>query len=159
MTDQAPVETTNLDRYGNAALPWSRVHDHLDAQPQPDNPGGDQTTFLGTTRPDGRPHATPVGALWVDGDLFFTSNLATRKSRNLAANPACTISVRLPGIDVVLEGTARRETDPADKAAVTRFSVPSLRHRPDAISRPSAILPEGREHQWYRSRHKSILTI
>ena len=35
----------------------------------------------------------------------------TRKSRNLAANPACTISVGLAGIDLVLEGTAARVTD------------------------------------------------
>ncbi len=35
----------------------------------------------------------------------------TRKSRNLAANPACTISGRLPGVDVVLEGRAERVTD------------------------------------------------
>ena len=35
----------------------------------------------------------------------------TRKSRNLAANPACTISGRLPGIDIVLEGRAERVTD------------------------------------------------
>jgi hypothetical protein len=154
MTDQAPVETTNLDRYGNAALPWSRAHDHLDAQPQPDNPGGDQTTFLGTTRPDGRPHATPVGALWVDGDLFFTSNLATRKSRNLAANPACTISVRLPGIDVVLEGTARRETDPAvleDVAARYRAGGWPARVEGDALTAPFSA-PSAGPPPWYLYR-------
>jgi hypothetical protein len=36
----------------------------------------------------------------------------TRKSRNLAANPACTISVRLEGLDLVLEGEASRVVDP-----------------------------------------------
>jgi hypothetical protein len=35
----------------------------------------------------------------------------TLKSRNLALNPACSVSVRLRGIDLVLEGEAHRVTD------------------------------------------------
>jgi Pyridoxamine 5'-phosphate oxidase len=108
MPDRQPIEITNLDRYGDAALPWSRPHDILAAGPL------DGTTFfLGTVRPDGRPHAAGIGAVWFDGDLYFPSGRGTRKSRNLAANPACTISVRLEGIDVVLEGEASTVDDPA----------------------------------------------
>jgi hypothetical protein len=106
MTDLVPIETTNLDRYGNDALAWSRPRDLLAGAT-----GLDVSFFLGTTRPDGRPHAAGVGALWHDGDLFIVSGPGTRKSRNLAANPASTISVRLPGIDLVLEGEAARVTD------------------------------------------------
>lgn len=107
MTDREPVEVTNLDRYGHAELPWSRPHDILAASPS----RYDLTFFLGTTRPDGRPHAAPFGALWHDGDLYLVSGPDTRKSRNLAANPACTVSVKLEGIDLVLEGEANRVTD------------------------------------------------
>ena len=107
MTEREPVETTNLDRYGSPALPWSRPRDLLAAgSPAPDIP-----FFLGTTRPDGRPHAAGIGALWHDGDLYFTAGPGTRKARNVAANPACTISVRLEGIDLVLEGEATRVAD------------------------------------------------
>jgi hypothetical protein len=106
MTERAPVETTNLDRSGNAALQWSRAHDALAAVPS-----ADITHFLGTCRPDGTPHAAGVGAQWLDGDLYFTSSPAARKARDLAVNPLCTISVRLPGVDVVLDGTAARVTD------------------------------------------------
>ena len=70
------------------------------------------TFFLGTTGPDGRPHAAGVGAVWVEGDLYCVSGPGTRKSRDLAARPACTYSVRLQGIDVVLEGEATRVTHP-----------------------------------------------
>jgi len=49
--------------------------------------------------------------VWVDGALYFTSGPGTLKSRNLAANPACSVSVRLRGIDLVLEGEAHRVTD------------------------------------------------
>jgi len=111
MIDRDPIEVTNLDRYGNAALPWSRPRDLLAAPPKTDHPGDDHSSYLGTVRPDGRPHAAAVGALWFDGDLYFTSGPETRKSRNLAANPACTFSMNLEGIDLVLEGDAARITD------------------------------------------------
>ena len=39
------------------------------------------------------------------------SGPGTNKSRNLAANAACTISIGLPGIDVVFEGEAIRVDD------------------------------------------------
>jgi hypothetical protein len=111
MTDLAPIEVTNLDRYGSAALPWSRPRDLLAAPPKPDGPVDEQRSYLGTVRPDGRPHAAGVGALWHDGDLYIVSGPGTQKSRNLAANPACTIAIGLKGIDLVLEGEANRVTD------------------------------------------------
>ena len=118
MTERTPIEATNLDRYGNPALPWSRPRDLLAAR----TPGPSATFFLGTVGPDGHPHAAGVGALWLDGDLYFVSGPATRKSRNLAANPACTISVSLEGIDLILEGDASRVTDqPTLEAAAARY--------------------------------------
>jgi pyridoxamine 5'-phosphate oxidase-like protein len=107
MSESEPTAVTNLDRYGNQALPWSRARDSLLAG----SPSPAVTFFLGTVGPDGEPHAAGVGGLWQDGDLYFTSGPGMRKSRDLAANPACTISVRLDGIDLVLEGTAARVTD------------------------------------------------
>lgn len=118
MTERTPIETTNLDRYGFPALSWSRPRDLLAAGA----PGPSATFFLGTVGPDGRPHAAGVGALWHDDDLYFTSSPAARKARNLAANPDCTISASLKGIDLVLEGTAVRVTDrPTLEAAAARF--------------------------------------
>jgi hypothetical protein len=101
MADREPIETTNLDRYGSAVLPWSRPHDLLAGSAT-----AQTSFFLGTVRPDGRPHTAAVGALWHDGDIYIVSGPQTRKSRNLAANSSCTISVGLEGIDLVLEGEA-----------------------------------------------------
>ena len=101
------METKNLDRYGHEPLPWSRARDALAA-----GAGPRATYFLGTVRPDGLPHAAGVGAVWVDDALWFTAGPATRKARNLAERAECTISVRLQGIDLVLEGRAQRVTDP-----------------------------------------------
>lgn len=118
MTDRTPIETTNLDTYGNAELPWSRPREVLDGI----DPAAAITWFLGTVRPDGRPHAAGVGAVWFDGDPYFVSGPGTRKSRNLAANPACTLSVSLEGIDLVFQGEAKRVMDAATlEAVVARY--------------------------------------
>lgn len=106
MTDRAPTETTNLDRYGNVPLLWNRARDLLAKS-------GDANTtfFLSTTDPDGRPHAAGVGARWHDGDLYIVSGPATRKTKNMVRNPACALSVALAGMDVVLEGHAAKVED------------------------------------------------
>ena len=107
MTGRKPVEVTDLDRYGNAALSWERADKALAAS----MPSQAVTSFLGTVRPDGRPSAAGIGAVWLEGDVYFTSSPDARKARNLAANPACTLSARLEGIDIVAEGEAARVTD------------------------------------------------
>jgi hypothetical protein len=117
MSDRDPIQVTNLDRFGNAALSWSRPHDILASGPL----WPEITFFLGTVRPSGRPHSTGIGVIWLDGDLYFTSSPLTRKARNLAVNPACTISGRLPGIDVVFEGEAARVTERSTLEAVARL--------------------------------------
>jgi hypothetical protein len=114
MTDLAPVETTNLGGAEDPPIAWGRVRDVLTAPSPPDHPGGYFPSYLGTVRPDGRPHATGVGIRWYDGDLYFLSGPSTRKSRNLAVNSACTIAMRLPdGPDLVLDGEAAPIDDPA----------------------------------------------
>ena len=101
------MDETNLDIYGDQPIPWSRVLDDLEAV------SATQTYWLATVRPDGRPHIAGVGMLWVDAKLYFTSGPGTRKSRNLAENPSCAISVALRTIDLVIEGTASMVTDQA----------------------------------------------
>ncbi len=104
------METKNLDIYGDPPIPWSRALELLEASPPTEAP---RTTWLSTTRPDGRPHLAGVGALWVDGRFYFTSGPGTQKSRNLAANPSCALSMALPGLDLVVEGRAAKVTDQA----------------------------------------------
>lgn len=116
MTDREPVETKNLDIYGHDTLPWSRARDVLTADPAAERP-----CYLGTVDPDGRPHAAGVGAVYHDGDWWIVSGPGTRKSRNLAADPRCTISTRIEGLDLVLEGRADRVTDPATVERLAAF--------------------------------------
>jgi Pyridoxamine 5'-phosphate oxidase len=50
--------------------------------------------------------------------VYFQCGPETRKARNIAANPVCTMSVSLPGMDLVFEGEAERVTDPPTLEAV-----------------------------------------
>ena len=101
------MDVKNLaDLYGLQPIPWSRALAALESnEPQK------QTPFLATTRPDGRPHVAGVGALWDDDKVYFVSGAGTRKSRNVAENAQCAIAFSMPGIDLVIEGTAERVTD------------------------------------------------
>ena len=110
-----PVETTNLDIYGHAEIPWSRPRTLLEAGQGQQTVGSgepeNRTFFLSTSAPSGKPHTAGVGAIWVDDQIWFTSGERTRKSRHLAANPACTIAVSIQAFDLVFEGRAKRVTD------------------------------------------------
>ena len=107
------MDQKNLDIYGDAPIPWSRALGQLDA-------GVGGTYWLATTRPDGRPHLTAVGGLWVDGKVYFTSGAGTRKSRNLADDPNCVVSVSLKDLDLVIEGSAVKVTDEATLALIAK---------------------------------------
>lgn len=105
MSKLVPSESKNLDIYGKAILDWQRPLAILESGIFI------SSTILSTTRPDGRPHATGIGAIWLDGDLYFTSGPNARKARNLAQQPACVITARMTGIDLMFDGEALRVTD------------------------------------------------
>jgi Pyridoxamine 5'-phosphate oxidase len=99
---------------GTPPIEWERVRDVLTSEitQGPDSGGPNRhTTWLTTINPDGSPHVTPVGSVHLDGVWYFTSGPRTRKSRNLAADPRCVISVATRPFDLVLEGSAARVTD------------------------------------------------
>jgi hypothetical protein len=78
------------------------------------DPEDARTSWLATTRPDGRPHLMPVIAFWIDGAMHIVVGEGTRKGRNLAADGRCVVatsSTTLPSIDIVLEGNAEPLTE------------------------------------------------
>ena len=124
------MESKNLaDLYELPTVDWSRVTRRLDRNfTQAPGPGGPDrhTCWLATIDADGRPHVTGVGAEWADGAFWFETGARTRKARNLARDPRCTLSVATDEFDLVVEGEARLVTDPATVAAsVTRSATPS----------------------------------
>jgi nitroimidazol reductase NimA-like FMN-containing flavoprotein (pyridoxamine 5'-phosphate oxidase superfamily) len=77
--------------------------------------------WFSTTRPDGRPHAMPAWAVWLDGLLYFEGSPATRRARNLATNPALSVHLESGDEVVILEGQAR-ETGRPPRALAERLA-------------------------------------
>lgn len=93
---------------GSGLLPWSWAVERLT-----------RSTFfwLATVGAGGRPHVMPVWAVWMDGALWFSSGLRARKSRNLDADPRCTLTTDDALEPVIVEGDAERILD-RDRLAV-----------------------------------------
>jgi hypothetical protein len=90
------MEVKNLaERYGLPLVDWQRVETRLAGGPErlAGTGGNDNRSWLATTNPDGSPHLTGLGPLWVSGLFYFTTGEATRKGRNLARDPRCTLGV------------------------------------------------------------------
>jgi general stress protein 26 len=90
------------------APPWTEVVDVLSTS---------EMFWLSTVRRDGRPHVTPLPAIWLDGTLHFCTGSEEQKTRNLESDPRCVLTTGTnelrSGLDVVVEGTAVRVTDQA----------------------------------------------
>jgi hypothetical protein len=118
------MDARNLaDLYGLPELNWSAVAARLDrgVGQGPRSGGPDRHTFwLATINDDGSPHLTGVGVLWVDATFWFESGARTRKARNLAREPRCSISVATDEFDLVVDGEARRVTDPEAVATMAQ---------------------------------------
>src|SRR5262245_62831455 len=71
--------------------------------------------WISTVRPDGRPHVTPLPAVWRDDILYFCTGAEEQKGVNLARNPQCALTTGnnewKSGLDVGVEGAARVERD------------------------------------------------
>lgn len=91
---------------GASALPWSDVLDVLEQA---------EIFWLSTVRRDGRPHVTPLPAVWLGGALHFCTGPGEQKAKNLQHHATCVLTTGnnafLAGLDVVVEGRAERVTD------------------------------------------------
>jgi hypothetical protein len=108
------MEIINLGKAdGLPPVDWDAVVTKLEsgAAPAPDAHNS-RSTWLSTLNEDGSPHQTAVGALWVDGTFWFQTGATTRKARNVARDPRCSICVSIRDADVVVEGDAVHVTEP-----------------------------------------------
>ena len=112
------MKVVNLDDiYGTPVGDWTSVERRLEqGLTQAPNAGGPQrhSCWLVTINDDGSPHITGVGALWVDGAFWFETGDRTRKARNIARDPRCSLSVATQEFDLVVDGEATKVTDAAD---------------------------------------------
>jgi nitroimidazol reductase NimA-like FMN-containing flavoprotein (pyridoxamine 5'-phosphate oxidase superfamily) len=74
-----------------------------------------QLFWISTVRADGRPHVTPLVAVWLDEAIHFCTGETEQKAVNLSRNAHVILTTGCnqwdKGLDVVVEGDARRVTD------------------------------------------------
>ncbi|MEX2546648.1 MAG: pyridoxamine 5'-phosphate oxidase family protein [Chloroflexota bacterium] len=106
--ERAPDRERSLVKDESKTTSWEMARERL---ANPENP---RTSWLATSRPDGRPHLMPVNTFWIDGALHIVAGEGTRKARDLGGDGRCVVgisSTTLPSIDLVVEGRADRLTE------------------------------------------------
>lgn len=83
-------------------LTWQWASDRLRAS---------RNYWLSTTRADGRPHAAPLWAVWLDDALCFGVDPNSVKARNFAHQPWAVMHAESGDEVVILEGTPTPLTD------------------------------------------------
>jgi nitroimidazol reductase NimA-like FMN-containing flavoprotein (pyridoxamine 5'-phosphate oxidase superfamily) len=78
--------------------------------------------WISSVRPDGRPHAMPVWGVFTEGQLWFSSSGASRKTLNIESSPQVVVSTDDAAEPVVVEGAARRVSSTAEPEAVHAFA-------------------------------------
>jgi general stress protein 26 len=106
MTTPATEIDARFSDKGAAATEWEETKRVLETA---------ELFWICTVRSDGRPHMTPLVAVWLDGTLYFCTGETEQKFLNMRTNPnvllitGCNSWDR--GLDVSLEGTAVQVTD------------------------------------------------
>ncbi len=120
-TTISPKETKNLDIYGSPPLEWERVINALDKTSGLEVADSASRFWIGTTRPDGRPHLAAVGIVWANGKFYLSTGAGTQKGKNLAHDPRCMVSLAAPGVDIVAEGEAKIIRDEGELKRIAKL--------------------------------------
>jgi general stress protein 26 len=103
-----PVTTFDAEYSDPAATAteWERTRQALEEA---------ELFWVSTVRADGRPHVTPVVAVWAEDAVCFSTGDDEQKGVNLRTNPHVVLTTGCAswdhGLDVVVEGDAVRVTD------------------------------------------------
>ncbi len=127
------------DLSGKKQIEWSTVRALLESV---------KIFWLGTVRPDGRPHATPIWGAWVNDTYYWDGSPEARWARNLAANPAIVVHIEQNGTAVMIEGDASFESIDEEtlKALVASYGA-RYSYKPDHLD------------DWYVVRPKRVIAI
>ena len=91
---------------GAAATPWAEVEPVI---------AGAELFWISTVRADGRPHVTPLVAVWLDDAIYFATGQDEQKAVNLRSNQNVILTTGCNewerGLDVVVEGEAVQVTE------------------------------------------------
>jgi len=106
MSEPATEIDTRFSNPGAVATSWDQTRQVLETA---------DLFWICTVRADGRPHVTPLVAVWLDEAIHFSTGPAEQKAINLRGSPHVTLTTGCNrwdrGLDVVVEGDAVQVTD------------------------------------------------
>jgi general stress protein 26 len=106
MGDPLTTLDTRFSEPHALATPWDETREALESA---------ELFWISTVRRDGRPHITPLVAVWLDDAIHFCTGPTEQKAVNLAHNPHVILMTGCnrwdEGLDVVVEGEAKRVTE------------------------------------------------
>jgi nitroimidazol reductase NimA-like FMN-containing flavoprotein (pyridoxamine 5'-phosphate oxidase superfamily) len=100
-----------IPKHLDGTLPWSWAEERLREAP---------VYWVASVRPSGRPHVTPIWAVWVDGAIWMEGGAQTRRFKNMSGNPAVVVTIERGNDAVIVEGDADLVTE-LDDALVERL--------------------------------------
>ncbi len=80
-----------------------------------------QNIWIGTVRPDGRPHLVPVWFVWSLGNIYVCIDANSVKAHNLAANPQVVMALEDGSNPVICEGRAEQLQPPFPADVILEF--------------------------------------
>jgi len=101
-----------LPKTDDGLLPWSYVVERI-AQAK--------NYWVCSVRPNGRPHAVPLWAAWVDGALYYDGGPTTIHNRNILSNPNVSVHLEDGTQAIIFEGVTSPVSKP-DRALAERVA-------------------------------------
>ena len=106
MRDPATKLDTRFSEPDAVAADWEETRRVLESA---------ELSWISTVRADGRPHVTPLVAVWLEDAIHFATGDNEQKAVNLRGNPNVILTTGCNqwdrGLDVVVEGEAVQVTD------------------------------------------------
>jgi general stress protein 26 len=144
MSEPRPSRPSMPPGYGIASgseglLPWSWPEERLVAS---------RNYWIVSATDEGRPHAMPVWGLWLDGAVWFSSDPASRKARNIAGRPEIVVHLESGDEVVIVKGRAeevaeRSELEPFARGYEEKYGIRMDLDHPLGLTyrvRPRAVL-------------------
>src|SRR5579863_8227014 len=105
MRDPVTTVDERFSDRGATPTPWADTRTVLESS---------ELFWVTTVRSDGRPHVTPLVAVWSDDAMYFSVGADEQKAANLRSNQNVVLSTGRnswdQGLDVIVEGRAERVT-------------------------------------------------
>src|SRR5579863_5521722 len=105
MRDPVTTVDERFSDRGATPTPWTDTRAVLESS---------ELFWVTTVRADGRPHVTPLVAVWSDDALYFCAGSDEQKAVNLRSNDHVVLTTGRnswdQGLDVVVEGRGTRVT-------------------------------------------------